>query len=99
MTIDKIDGDLHKIISDPAAAFHAFRTSGRSSTPVVKIMQVGGKVYTGENVADGMYDSLNTLKAPIMDNNSLPPYSETVETYKHIIELASKRRKNSHFHT
>ena len=81
MSREKIDGDLHKIISNPAAAFHAFRSSGRSSTRVVKRMQVGSKVFSGENVADGLYDSMNTLKAPCMVNyNSLPPYTEAVET-------------------
>ena len=57
-------------------------------------MQVGDKVYCGETVADGMFDSLNTHKAPCMDEYSnLAPYNEAVETYKHIIQLAANGGK------
>ena len=51
-------------------------------------------MYLGETVADGMYDSLNTLKATSMDQyNTLPPYTDAVDTYHHLIKLASKGGK------
>ena len=37
-----------------------------------------------------MFNSLNCLKAPDMNqHNTLPQYREAVETYKHIVKLAS----------
>ena len=84
------DYKLHDILTNPASAFQAFRAAGRTSAPTVRRMHVGDKVYNGDCVADGMFDSLNTLKAPSMDDyDTLPPYNEAVETYNHIIKLAS----------
>ena len=41
-------------------------------------------------VADGMFDSLKSLKAPDMNEyKNLPSYSEAVSAYNHIIKLAS----------
>ena len=71
---DTVDSNLHNILTNPSAAFHAFKTTGRSSAPTVRRMQVGSdKVYLSKTVADGMYDSLNILKAPNMDHYNPPP--------------------------
>ena len=39
------------------------------------VCEVGDKVYSGETAADGLYDSLSSLKAPNMqDYQHLPTY-------------------------
>ena len=56
----------------------------------MKRIQVGDKVYTNEMVADGMFDSLKSLKSPDMNEyKNLPSYSEAVSAYNHIIKIAS----------
>ena len=91
---DKVDTDLHNILSDPSTAFRSLRSARKSSAPPVKKLHVGDKVYCGDAVADGMYDSLDSLKAPCMDqHNSNPSYLEAVQTYHHIIKLATKGGK------
>ena len=91
---DKVDTDLHNILSDPSTAFRSLRSARKSSAPPVKKLHVGDKVYCGDAVADGMYDSLDSLKAPCMDqHNSNPSYLEAVETYHHIIKLATRGGK------
>jgi hypothetical protein len=91
---DESDIHLHDMLSNPQAVFRSFRAAKKDNAPPVKRMKVGDKVYEGHHVADGMFDSLHSLKAPDMEQYSnLPPYSEAVETYKHIIQLASKGKR------
>ena len=86
---DIMDSKLNDIISNPSKAFRTFRAAARSNAPCVKRLQVGDKVYSGDTVADGMFDSLNNLKAPNMEHyNQLPHYAEAVSTYNHIMKLA-----------
>ena len=57
-------------------------------------MKVGDKVYDDPHVGDGLYDSLNSLKAPNMDEYmNLPYYTEGVNVYNHILKLASNGKK------
>ena len=87
---DITDSKLFDIISNPSKAFQTFRAAARSHVPNVKKLQVVGKVYCGDSVADGMFDSLNSLKAPTMDQyDKLPSYIEAVSTYDQIMKLAS----------
>ena len=78
---DESDIQLHDMLSNPQAVFRSFRAAKKDNAPPVKRMKVGDKVYEGHHVADGMFDSLHSLKAPDMEQYSnLPPYSEAVET-------------------
>ena len=87
---DTCDSKHYNIISNPSAAFRAFRAGARNASPSVKKMHVRDKVYLGESVPDGMYDSLSSLKAPEMSQfTKLPPYVEALSVYQHIINLAS----------
>ena len=61
---DACDSFLHSIISYPSTVFKKLRASSRSSPSALKRLQVGDKVYSNERVPDGMFDSLNALKAP-----------------------------------
>ena len=64
---DSEDIKLAEILSkNPTRVFSKFRAASASSAPVVNKMKVGEKVYTGEFVPDGIFDSLSQLKAPDM---------------------------------
>ena len=87
---DAQDSFLHNIISNPSTVFKKLRANNRSSTSVLKRLQVGDNVYSNERVPDGMFDSLNALKAPDLGKYSnSPPYTEAVSTYQHLIKIAS----------
>ena len=91
---DARDSFLHNIISNPSTVFKKLRANNRSSTSVLKRLQVGDNVYSNERVPDGMFDSLNALKAPDLGKYSnSPPYTEAVSTYQHLIKIASAGSK------
>jgi len=91
---DLRDSKLHGILSNPSAIFRQFRAASKSSAPTVQNLHVGDKVYSGSSVADGMFDSLNNLKAPSMETyQNLPAYQEAVDMYSHIIKLAGAGKK------
>ena len=71
---DEKDRKLSDILTrNPSAVFSMFREASRNSMPVVSTMRVGDKTYSGDNVPDGIFDSLNQLKAKEMDP-VLPQY-------------------------
>ena len=92
---DMQDAKLSEILSkNPNAVFRAFKAASKSSAPAVNKMKVGSKVYSGDKVPDGIFDSLAQLKAPAMDPyRDSEQYMEAVSTYDHIMKLASCGRK------
>ena len=61
----------------------------------MKNMKVKERVYTGQCGADGMFDSLSSLKAPNMEHyQDLPPYAEAVCVYNNILKLAINWKKD-----
>ena len=93
-TRDENDMKLFDILSNPSSIYKSLRRSSKKSSPTVNKMRVGEKVYEGADVADGMYDSLHSLKAPDMvPISTLPSYMEAVETYNHVIKLAAGGNK------
>jgi hypothetical protein len=92
---DMKDAKLSEILSkNPSAVFRTFRAATKSSAPNVNKIKVGDKVYSGDNVPDGIFDSLNQLKAPPMETyRDSEHYMEAVSTYDHIMKLASCGRK------
>ena len=88
---DQQDAKLSEILSkNPNDVFRAFKAASKCSAPAVSKMKVGTKVYSGESVPDGIFDSLNQFKAPPMDpNRDSEHYMEAVSTYDHIMKLAS----------
>ena len=60
----KRDKDLHSILSsNPTAAYRCLKASKSSSSAKVPFLTVGSKKYVGEQVIDGMYESLSNLKS------------------------------------
>ena len=58
------DSDLFNILQkNPSKVFNSVRKSKQSGTRQVNKLTVDGKMYTGDTVRDGFYDSLLNLKS------------------------------------
>ena len=68
---DAEDMKLAEILSrNPRAVFSRFRAASRSTAPAVNKIRVSDKVYSGECVPAGIFDSLNQLKAQDVEQYS-----------------------------
>ena len=57
-------------------------------------LQVKGKVYSGDQIPDGFFDSLSSLKAPDMTPiHTTPQFRNTLLDYENIIKICRKREK------
>ena len=60
----KRDEKLFEILSNnPMKVYQFIKRSKRNNISKINHLKVGDKVYTGDDVADGFYDSLTTLKS------------------------------------
>ena len=79
--------------TDSTTLFKKIRISKRSATRQVPYLTVGDKEYVGTRVADGMFDSISTLK--IKDRfttNPSPRLTSWSEDYKYILQLCKNKR-------
>ena len=79
--------------TDSTTLFKKIRISKRSATRQVPYLTVGDKEYVGTRVADGMFDSISTLK--IKDRfttNPSPQLTSWSEEYKYILQLCKNKR-------
>ena len=93
---DKRDQQLHSVLSnDPRKLFSHIRSTKTSSTgSKIHALKVSGKIYRGEKVCDGFYDSLSSLKAPNMDPiHSSTSYSRIKADYDLIMKICSSGLK------
>ena len=86
----KRNNNLHDILTRNPSSFHkAIRNSKNSlSSGNTQKLVVGGKVYLGEQVADGFFDSLKSLKSidqVVLDDSET--YSDFKKDYINILEL------------
>ena len=80
----------HTIISNPSKIFQSIRNAKRCSSGKVEKLNVGNKVYLGDQVADGFFDSLSNLKSidrQFLDNST--SYNLFKEDYQHILKICS----------
>ena len=87
---NKRDAALCDILStNPYSVHHAIKASKNASDSGIQNLKVGDKVYSGENVPDGFYDSLSSLKAPDMSSvYTSPSFQDTFLDYENIIIIA-----------
>ena len=85
----KRDQNLFSICSnDPSPIFRNIKSSKRSTAGKINKLKVGKKVYTGEAVQDGFYDSISQLKS--RDSESLrgdSKFTELSSDYLNILEV------------
>ena len=88
----KRDQQLHTILSDDPRRLFSHIRSTKSSTKGSKIqsLTVSEKVYRGEQVCDGFFDSLSKLKAPNMAPiHSSTSYMRIEQDYEQILKICS----------
>ena len=61
---------LNLLTKDPSKVFKNIKAQKKSENKMIKSLKVGDKVYSDENVADGFFDSISSLK-------TLPPITST----------------------
>lgn len=85
------DTRLFSILTDnPQKVYEFIKSNRRGSASQVQHLSVGDKIYVGNTVADGFYDSLTKLKT--CDFEELvqdPKMNQALNNYDHIIKLSS----------
>ena len=88
------DSQLYSLCSsNPASLYRKIRAAKLSSSGAVPFLTVGEKLYTGEKVPDGMYDSISSLKSQdVLSLHASPNYSSWSEDYKNILKLSQNKK-------
>ena len=88
------DENLSTILTNPSTAFRSLRSAKASSSAPVNSLNVNGKLYNGESVSDGFYDSLSALKSPdLSPRHSSHQYQETLMDYENVLKIAKEGLK------
>ena len=91
----KRDAALFSILqNNPSDIFKSIRSSKSNNLRNISKLSANGKIYAGDNVPDGFYDSLLDLKTfypeSIQDSSS---YERHLSDYEHIIEICRSGSK------
>ena len=92
---DQRDEELSGILSsNPSAVFRSIKSAKGSASSSIHNLKVNGKVYSGETVPDGFYDSLSSLKSPDLSTlHSSTHYQETLMDYENVLKIAREGSK------
>ena len=83
------DENLSEILSNPSTAFRSIKSSKASASATVQNLKVNEKVYSGEDVANGFYDSLSSLKSPDLSAlYSSRHFKDTLMDYENVLRIA-----------
>ena len=85
----KRDAKLNSILSqNPRNLYSYLRSIRKTNTSTIQSLTVGAKIYEGDSVPDGFYDSMTSLKACDMKTLSTDPdLAEHFTNYGHIIKI------------
>ena len=88
------DEQLYNICAgNPGTLYRKIRASKSSSACSVPFLKVRDKMYPGEKVADGFFDSIQSLKTQNKSSlHATPNYSSWSEDYKYILELCKHKK-------
>ena len=91
---DSVHNDkLFTILStNPSAAFNTIKKARQSSSVQVPFIKVGKKKYAGENVIDGLFESISNLKYLDSEQLEASPYHDSLmEDYQYIKILCKEK--------
>ena len=89
--VDRDNKLLHLISKQPRDIFKASKNTKSSQTGKLKSLQVGNKIYSEENIADGFYDSISELKT--LPEITATAFERFSEDHRHIVEICKSGRK------
>ena len=89
------DTILHSILSQDPSSLYGYLRACKNGTPTtIQKLTVGDKVYEGEQVADGFFDSMSSLKACDMKHlENDQNLSDHFSNYEHIMKLCQDKRE------
>ena len=89
----KRDQMLDSILSDnPSQIYSYIRSCKQTRTSKIEKLAVGGKLYCGDQVGDGFFDSMSSLKSCDMEALSNDPLlSEHFSNYEHILKICQEK--------
>ena len=61
-----------QLLKNPSKLHQAIRKE-KSASSSIYTLNVGSRTFTGNNVCDGFFDSLSSLKEPDMSSPTVPP--------------------------
>ena len=80
---------LDDIFVNPASAYSYLRQCRKSKPTQINHLSVGDKVYAGQAVCDGFYDSMTSLKQCDMEQLRNDPHlSSQFTNYEHIMKIS-----------
>ena len=87
------DQRLHSILTDsPASLYSYLRSSKAKNMTCIEKLSVGDKIYLGDKVPDGFYDSMTSLKScdyeELLQN---PVIAEQFSNYEHVLKLCKNK--------
>ena len=91
----KRDQQLYKILSEnPFSLYRSIKSWRRSNSTAIQKLTVGDKVFIGDAVSDGFYESMTSLKTCDIKNlRSDPSLSRHFSNYDHILQLCQDQHK------
>ena len=83
------DSHLFSIFSsNPAPLYKTIRSAKAANNRKIPFLSVGSKIYPGDRAADGMFDSISSLKSQdISSLKASPCYDDWCQDYNYIMEL------------
>ena len=89
------DAMTHSVLtSNPESLYKFVKASNNQTSAKIKSLKVGSKVYNGNTVPDGFFDSLSSLKSPDMTKIfSSPSYQSAASDYSTIRQICSSGLK------
>ena len=89
------DKNFHSILNQNSSqVFKSLRSLSRNKARKISKLSVNGKLYSGETVPDGFYDSLHQLKTLDHDNiQDQATFERCKSDYSHILEICKSGAK------
>ena len=82
------------LTTNPSTAYSFLRASKNINTGPIQTLSVGNKIYSGDSVSDGFFDSLASLKAPCMsDIHSSTSFQRYNSDYEQIMKICTAGMK------
>ena len=86
------DVELHQLLSKkPGLIMKSISNKRKKLGPNIKSLHVGERVYTNNNVADGFFDHISSLKT--LPQITSPCTQTFFEDHRHVIEIARAGKK------
>ena len=86
------DQQLNDLLGqDKTIAFRRIKSGKKNLSSSIKSLKVGDRIYSENNVADGFYHSISSLKT--LDTITSPSYESFASDYRHIVEISKSSKQ------